>query len=137
MSSATPSIEGNNYALVITDDASMYRANIRARYVLQIPIRDNAGELRSADLNTFIESLGVKNYFSVAYEQYQNGPAESSIHSLSLLSRTQMVESGLMGKFWYRALVNAKDTRNATYPAIPVASWVLPSSWDAWMLRRG
>ena len=25
MSSATPSIEGNNYALVITDDASMYR----------------------------------------------------------------------------------------------------------------
>ena len=55
------------------------------------------------------------HYFSVAYEQYQNGPAESSIHSLSLLSRTQMVESGLMVKFWYRALVNAKDTRNVTY----------------------
>ena len=82
---------------------------------MQILIRDNAGELKSADLNTFIESLGVKDYFSVAYEQYQNGLAESSIHSLSLLSRTQMVESGLMGKFWYRALVNAKDTRNVTY----------------------
>ena len=26
-----------------------------------------------------------------------------------------MVESGLMGGFWYRALVNAKDARNATY----------------------
>ena len=68
MSSATPSIEGNNYALVITDDASMYRwvyglkeksdsnaaaqkwicdiASIRARHVLQILIRDNAGELK-------------------------------------------------------------------------------------------
>ena len=140
MSSPIPSLEGFNYALVIVDDASIYRwvyglkeksdandavrkwicdiANIRARHVLQILIRDNAGELKSADFSTFIESLGVKNYFSVAYEQYQNGPpgpAESSIHSLSLLSRTQMVESGSMGKFWYRALVNAKDTRNVTY----------------------
>ena len=92
MSSATPSIEGYNYALVVVDDASMYRwvyglkeksdanaaarkwicdiANIRARHVLQILIRDNAEELKSADLNTYIESLGVKNYFSVAYEQY-------------------------------------------------------------------
>ena len=26
-----------------------------------------------------------------------------------------MVESGLKGGFWYRALVNAKDTRNVTY----------------------
>ena len=34
---------------------------------------------------------------------------------LMILNRTQMVESGLMGKFWYRAVVNAKDTRNATY----------------------
>ena len=90
-------------------------ANIRARHVLQILIRVNAGELKSADLNTYMESVDVKNYFSVAYEQYQNGPAESSINSLVTLNRTQIVESGLMGKFWYRALVNAKDTRNVTH----------------------
>ena len=78
-------------------------------------IQDNAGELKSADLNTYIESLGVKNYSSVAYEQYQNGQAESTINSLMILNRTQMAESRLMGKFWYQALVNAKDRRNATY----------------------
>ena len=52
-----------------------------------------------------IESLGVKNYFLVAYEQYQNGPAESMIDSLMILIWTQMVESGLMGDLWYQALV--------------------------------
>ena len=60
-------------------------ANIRARHVLQILIRDDAGELKSADLNTYIESLGVKNYVSVAYEQYQNGQSESTINSLMIL----------------------------------------------------
>ena len=34
---------------------------------------------------------------------------------ISSLNQTQMVESGLMGGFWYRALVDAKDTRNVTY----------------------
>ena len=85
MSLSIPSIEGYNYALVIVDDASMYQrvyglkekseaniaarkcicdiANIRARHVLQILIRDNAGELKSADLNTYIESSGVRTIF--------------------------------------------------------------------------
>ena len=85
MSSVTPLIEGYINALVIVDDALMYRwvyglkeksdanaaarkwicdiANIRARDVLQILIRDNAGELKSADLNTYIESLGVRTIF--------------------------------------------------------------------------
>ena len=35
--------------------------------------------------------------FSVAYEQYQNGQAESTINTLMISNRTQMVESGLMG----------------------------------------
>ena len=65
-------------------------ANIKARHVLQILIRDNAGELKSEYLNayidTIIESLGVKNYFSVAYEQYQNGSAEPTIDSLIIES---------------------------------------------------
>ena len=67
--------------------------------------------MKSADLKEFIESLDVQNYFSVAYEQYQNGLAESLINSIMLLNQTQMVESGFMGGFWYRALalVNAKE----------------------------
>ena len=35
-----------------------------------------AGELKSADLREYTESLGVMTFFSVAYEQRQNGPAE-------------------------------------------------------------
>ena len=51
----------------------------------------------------------------MAYEKYQNGPAESSINLIMILNQTQMVKSGLMGRFWYRALFNAKDTKNVTY----------------------
>ena len=44
-------------------------ANIRVRHVLQIMIWDNAGEVKSAYLNAYIESLGgVKDYFSLANE---------------------------------------------------------------------
>ena len=109
MSSLVISIEGHDYALIITDDASMFRwvyglktkdeanaavrkwvgdvVEIRIRNPLQIVIRDNAGELKSKSLKEFIESLGSKNYYSVAYEQWQNGLAESSINSLMLLTR--------------------------------------------------
>ena len=111
MSSSVTSIEGYDHALVITDDASMYRwvyglktkdeantsvrrwigdvVDIRDKHSLEILIRDNAGELKSKDLNDFIESLGLKNYFSVAYEQWQNGLSESSIRSLNLLVRAR------------------------------------------------
>ena len=137
MTSSVTSIEGYDYALVITDDASMYRwayglktrdeanamvrrwisdiADIRDRHRLEIIIRDNASELRSKDLTDYLEGLGMKNYFSAAYEQWQNGLAESSIKSLNLLVRPQMVESGMTGMFWFRALITSKDARNATY----------------------
>ena len=138
-SSSVKSFEGYDYALIVTDDATMYRwayglktkddsnaairkwvsdiVEIRIRHPLQIVIRDNAGELKSKDLIEFIEGLGSKNYYSVSYEQWQNGLAESSINSLMLLSRTQMAESGLTGKFWFRALITSVDARNATYHA--------------------
>ena len=101
MSSSVTSIEGYNYALVITDDAYMYQlvyglkkksdaddaarkwvcdiVEIRARHLLQIVIRNNAGELKSQALKDYIESIRAKDYFSVAYEQWQNGLAESLI----------------------------------------------------------
>ena len=137
MSSSTTSIEGFDHALVVTDDASMYRwayglktkdeanaavrkwisdiVDIRDRHPLEVIIRDNAGELRSKDINDHIVSLGFKNYFSVAYEQWQNGLSESSIKSLGLLVRPQMAESGMAGRFWFRALISARDGRNVTY----------------------
>ena len=62
----------------------------------------------------WIQVAARAGLFSVAYEQCQAGPAESSIDSIMILNRTQMVESGLLDGFWYRALVNAKDARNVT-----------------------
>jgi hypothetical protein len=48
--------------------------------------RDHAGELKSKTLNEFIESLGIQIYSSAAYQQCQNGLAESSINSLMSLA---------------------------------------------------
>jgi len=137
MSSSITSVEGYNFALIITDDASMYRwvyglktkdeanamvrrwiadiADIRDRHRLEIIIRDNVAELKSKDLIDHLESLGLKNYYSVPYEQWQNGLFESSIKSLNLLVRPQMAESGMTGMFWFRALVSSRDARNVTY----------------------
>jgi transposase InsO family protein len=137
MTSSITSIEGYDYALIITDDTSMYRwayglktineanamvrkwiadiADVRDRHKMEVLIRDNASELKSKDLTAHLESLGFKKYYSAAYEQWQNGLAESLIKSLNLLVRLQMVESGMTGMFWFRALRTAKDARNATY----------------------
>ena len=61
-------------------------ANIRARHVLQILIRDHAGG-RTEKCRSQRESLGVKDYFSVAYDQ--NEPAESTINSLMIEPNTK------------------------------------------------
>ena len=88
MSSLVPSIEGYDYALIIADDASMQQwvyglkekseANLKccsskmdmlkittqsATCMQILFIRDQAGELKSADLKEYIESLGVQNYW--------------------------------------------------------------------------
>ena len=115
------SIEGHNYGLkdkCETNEAARkwicYISDIRAvLHVLtrKILIQDNARGLKSADLKKYIESLGV--IFFSAYEQHQNGLAESLLNSIMLLNRTQMAESGPGSKG--RALVNANDARNVIY----------------------
>jgi hypothetical protein len=90
-------------------------ADIRDRHKLEFIIRDNASELKSKDLTDHLESLGFKNYYSAAYEHWQNGLDEPLIKSLNLLARQQMVESGMTVMFWFRALITAKDVRHATY----------------------
>ena len=66
-------------------------------------------------LISLIESVAVKNYFSTAHGQWQNGLAESAINSIMMAARTIMTESGLGGRFWFRAALAARDARNATY----------------------
>ena len=78
-------------------------------------VRDNTGENKSRDIKNFFESVGVRNHFSSAHEQWQNGPAEASINSIMRQARTVMAESGLGGRFWVRAAVAGKDARNAIF----------------------
>ena len=60
----------------------------------------------------------MKNYFSTPYEQWQNGLAESSINSTTLLGtmgRKVMAESGLGGPLWFSATTHSVNCRNAIF----------------------
>ena len=103
-SSSVPSIEGYNHAVVFVDCNSGYRwlygmklksdmlkvvkkwysdiADLRLKHKVVVVMRDNAGENKSQELIDFFESVGVKNYFSTAHEQWQNGLAEAAINSI-------------------------------------------------------
>ena len=118
-SSSVTSIEGYNYAVVFADCNSGYRwvygmklksdmlkvvkkwfsdiADLRQKHRLVIVMRANAGENRSQEIIDFFESVGVKNYFSTAHEQWQNGLAKAAINSIMMAARTIMAESGLGG----------------------------------------
>jgi len=89
-------------------------ADIQQNYALVVVMRDNAGENKSREIMEFFESKGVKNYFSTAYEPWQDGLAESGIHSIMSLARTTMSESGLGGRFWFSAATAGKDALNVT-----------------------
>jgi hypothetical protein len=93
-------------------------SNISEQHPIKMIIRDNAGEFRSKDIYEFVESIGPKNYFSIAYEQWQNGLAESSINSLMTFARGQLAESGLNANEWKILVPGAimpTNARNATY----------------------
>ncbi len=105
-SSSVTSIEGYNYAVVFVDCNSGYRwvygmklksdmlkvvkkwfsdiADLRQKHKLAVVMRDNAGENKSQEIVDFFESVGVKNYFSTAHEQWQNGLAEAAINSIMM-----------------------------------------------------
>jgi transposase InsO family protein len=116
-SSSVVSIEGFVHAVVIVDSCTGYRwlygmktkdgmlevikkwyadiADLRQTYQVVCVMRDNAGENRSNDVFEFLNSHGIRSHFSEAYEQWQNGSAESSIdfQVIMLLARTVMAES--------------------------------------------
>ncbi len=57
-------------------------ADLRPKHKLVVVMRNNAGENKSQESINFFESVGLKNYFSTAHEQWQNVlPVEQSIRS--------------------------------------------------------
>ena len=147
-SSSVQSIEGYFYAVILVDCNSGYRwiygmklksdmlkvvkkwysdiAILRQKHKLLVVMRDNAGENKSQEVVDFFESMGVKNYYSTAHEQWQNGLPEAAINSVMMLSRTIMVESGLGGRFWFKSASAGCEARNVTYKArIGTSPWNL------------
>jgi len=136
-SSSVVSIEGYFHAVVIVDCHTGYRwlygmktrdemlqvvkrwygdiADLRQKHTLVVAMRDNAGENKSKEIMEFFDSVGVRNHFSTSHEQWQNGLAEAAINSIMRLARTVMAESGLGGRFWFKAACAGKDARNVTY----------------------
>jgi hypothetical protein len=92
-------------------------ANLRARHKLVVVMRDNASENKSQEIKEFFESVGVQNHVSTPKEQWQNGAAESAINSIMLIPRRVMAESGMGGRFWFKAAVAGTDARNARFKA--------------------
>ena len=90
-------------------------ADLRAKYPLLVLVRDNSGENSSKDINDFFTENSVKNYFSTPYEQWQNGLAEASVGSVSMLGKTWMSESGLGGPYWFCSTQNGVNCRNVTF----------------------
>ena len=45
----------------------------------------------------------------------QRSGVESTINSIMMSARTVMAESGLGGRFWFKAATAGKDARNVTY----------------------
>ena len=135
-SSSETSIEGYNHAAIFADCNSGFKwlyvmktkdelhqvvktwysdiADIRQNHILVVVMRDNAGENKSREMIEFFLSKGDQNYFSTAYEPWQDGLAESGIHSTIRLARlaTTMSESGLGGRFWFSASTAGMDARN-------------------------
>ena len=58
---------------------------------------------------------GIKSSSSTPHEPWQNGRAEVQIRVLLNIARTNMIASGLTGKFWARAIFYAADISNIQY----------------------
>jgi hypothetical protein len=81
-------------------------------------MQDNAGANSSKEINKFSTLKGVMNYFSIPYEQWQNGLCNSSIKYLLMLTKTELAESCLARRFWFShfsATIHVKNCRNATF----------------------
>jgi hypothetical protein len=59
--------------------------------------------------------MGVENYYSTAYEPWQDGLAEAAVKSTVTTATCGMAESGMVGKFWFKAATNWKNCQNVTY----------------------
>ncbi len=132
-----PSFAGHKYCVVLVDDHSRYTwvytvknksdvfdvlkkfyadtAIIRSKHPLCCLHRDNAGENVSAAALKWTIDNDIKSSSSTPHELWQNATVEEQIRVLCNVARTNMIASGLTGKFWARAIFHAADIINIQY----------------------
>ena len=66
----------------------------------------------STAVKNWLNENGLKSENSTAHEPWQNGRAEVQIRVLCNIARTNMIASGLTGKFWARAIFYVADISN-------------------------
>ena len=70
-----------------------WMAEMADTHPILVVVRDNAGKITSKELNDYFTDQGIKNYFSTPYEHGQNGLAEASVNSVTMLGRTVLTVS--------------------------------------------
>jgi hypothetical protein len=78
-------------------------------------MKDNAGKNKSKVLQEYFTLMGVENYCSTAYELWQDGLAEAAVKLTVMTATCGMAESGMVGKFWFKAATNGKNCQNVGY----------------------
>ncbi len=87
----------------VIDDFKMFYAGtaiIHSKHLLCCIRLDNAGEYMSTVLKIWLTDKVIRSESSTPFEPWQNGRAEVQIRVLCNITRTNMIASGLTGKFW-------------------------------------
>ena len=75
---------------------------------------------------TFLDQKQIRSETSNPYEPWQNGKAERMLQTLMGTARTNMVFSGLDGRWWLHALQYAVHVHNRQYsPATKSSAFIL------------
>ncbi len=89
--------------------------DLHEKYPLRVVMRDNAGKNKLKALREYFTSMGVENYYSTAYEPWQESLAKAAVKSTVMTATCCMAESGMVVKFWFKAATNGKNCLNFTY----------------------
>ena len=136
----TKSLNGHMYCSVFVDDhsgfiwtythssTSQVFAIFQKWYADTAPLRDRHGPLLAfrrdnASVNVshafeaFLVQHNIRSETTTPYESWSNGHAERAIRTIVQTARTNMIASGLVGRFWSQAVFYSTDLHNVQYSA--------------------
>ena len=142
---STCSINGHKYCTILTCDHSSFSWAYGHNSTDQIPgilekffadtaalqekhgpilwvRRDNASVNVSKTVELLLLKRNIRSETSNPYEPWQNGTPERMIQTVVGTARTVMLASGLVGRFWFHALLYAVYIHNIQYSGVTKTS---------------